>query len=515
MAFGKTVKDPFSTPVGHLIDIHTNSTNKSLDWGQFMNICDVINSSPDGPKDAVKALKRRLGKNYNQKEVRFTLSLLEMCMQNCNTTFQSMVLRKEFCKDVLAKLLNPKYNLPMDLQNMILRFIMTWATQSPGSVYVTEVKELYLEMIKKGIQFPSLDGGGETSAEAQRVEKPNLSDCPTQMSTQQLSPEQIGKLYSELDMVRMNINVMSEIMLENSSGAELEQDMELLQELEKVCREMQGRILQLLEIVQNEDVIIELVQVNDDLNNIFLRHTRFLRSRSNHLPNNRQENGAIGVNQPSAPLSELIEIDPTSRIQNQTNGFPPEATAAVTPPAVLNGNPHKAPIDAGQPPPPYDNTGNFMYPQMDLLELKEAVNIPFPYGGQNQLLTVPPRNLYDNAHLPPTIQPAGPFFPMVPGSTPFFPLPRVLPPVPISTPPGPTETNPSLFPAVPTLNPTVVPLPKESSTKPSVKSDAGSGTPLPNYYELLEFDPLADSNKTEAIYEEIDTVRWNSKKTTR
>ncbi|KAG8565124.1 hypothetical protein GDO81_012721, partial [Engystomops pustulosus] len=302
--------------------IHTNSTNKSLDWGQFMNICDVINSSPDGPKDAVKALKRRLGKNYNQKEVRFTLSLLEMCMQNCNTTFQSMVLRKEFCKDVLAKLLNPKYNLPMDLQNMILRFIMTWATQSPGSVYVTEVKELYLEMIKKGIQFPSLDGGGETSAEAQRI----------------------GKLYSELDMVRMNINVMSEIMLENSSGAELEQDMELLQELEKVCREMQGRILQLLEIVQNEDVIIELVQVNDDLNNIFLRHTRFLRSRSNHLPNNRQENGAIGVNQPSAPLSELIEIDPTSRIQNQTNGFPPEATAAVTPPAVLNGNPHQAPI---------------------------------------------------------------------------------------------------------------------------------------------------------------------------
>ncbi|KAM3923688.1 TOM1-like protein 1 [Leptodactylus fuscus] len=520
MAFGKPAKDPFSTHVGQLIDIHTNSTNKSEDWGQFMNICDVINTSVDGPRDAVKAFKRRIGKNYNQKEVRYSLSLLEMCMQNCNTTFQSLVLRKEFCKDVLVKLLNPKYNLPITMQNKILRFIMTWSTQSPGNVDNTEVKELYLEMIKKGIQFPSLDANEETITEAQRVDKPATSDRPTtETSMQNLSPEQIGKLYSELDVVKMNVRVMSEIMLENSAGAELQQDMDLLQELEKVCREMQSRILQLLEIVQNEDVIIELVQVNDDLNNIFLRHTRFLRNRSNQATDNRVDGRATGINQPSAPSSELIELnlDPLPG-HNQTNGYPPNAAGVPLP--VPNGNPQQAPtFDTGstQPQPhTYDNQSNFMYPQMDLMELKEAVTTPFPYGGQNQLPILPPRNLYDNTSFLPPLQPAAsPFFPRVPGAVPVFPFSqpptRILPQIPPSTPLEPAQTNSPLFPAVPTLSPTVVPLARESNKKPSENTDSNYSTPQPNYYELLEFDPLADGNKTEAIYEEIDPTSWKPK----
>ncbi|XP_044153548.1 TOM1-like protein 1 [Bufo gargarizans] len=518
MAFGKTGKDPFSTTVGHLIEIHTSSTNKSEDWGQFMNICDVINSTAYGSRDAVKALKKRMSKNYNKKEVRYSLSLLEMCMQNCITTFQSLVLKKEFCKDVLVKLLNPKYNLPISMQNRILRLIMTWSTQSQVNVDLTEVKELYLEMIKKGIQFPPLDANEGTTTEMERAEKEAISDKTTtpsctETSTQELSPEQIGKLYSELDMVKMNVRVMSQIMLENAPGAEIPQDVDLLQELEKVCREMQARILKLLEIVQNEDVIIELVQVNDDLNNIFLRHSRFLRNRSNQVTNDRQDHGAIGKNQPSAPSSELIELDPMPTTHDQTNGYPPPAAAV---PVLPNGHPQQAPnIDTGSTEPPaYENSRDLLYPQMDLMELRAAVNTPFPYGGQNQLPALPLRNLYDNAAyrppFPPAVQTAAPFFPRVPASTPFFPFAQhpapLLPTVPLSTPPLPAETNSSLLPAVPTLSPTVAPLPKEPAKRPS-----DTCTPLPNYYELLEFDPLADSNKTEAIYEEIDITSWKSK----
>ncbi|XP_069808393.1 TOM1-like protein 1 isoform X2 [Dendropsophus ebraccatus] len=439
-----------------------------------------------------------------------------MCMRNCNTTFQSLVLKKEFCKDVLAKLLNPKYNLPMDMQNRILRFIMTWSKKSQGNVDLTEVKELYLEMIKKGIQFPPMEASEEKDSEILRDNKQAICDrtitpLHTETSAQQLSPEQIGKLYSELDMVRTNVRVMSEILLESTSGAELQEDMDLLQELEKVCREMQARILKLLETVQNEDVIIELVQVNDDLNNIFLRHTRFLRNRSN-----RQDKSVTGMNEPSAPASELIELDPAPRIHNQTNGYHPSPAAAI-PASVPNVNPQQAynmdPGSTQQPPPPaYDNHMNFMYPQMDLLELKESVNTPFPYG-QNYLPSLPPRAPYENAPYPqsflPAIQTTAPFFPSVPASTPFFPLAQhptpLVPAVPSSTVSLAAETNPApLLPAVSTLSPTVVPLPKESAQKPSKKSD----TPLPNYYELLEFDPLAEGEKTEAVYEEIDPTFW-------
>ncbi|NXG12441.1 TM1L1 protein, partial [Sakesphorus luctuosus] len=236
------------------------------------------------PKDAVKALKKKLSKNCNHKEIRLTLSLLDMCIENCGPRFQSLVVKKDFCKDKLVKLLNPRYNLPIDMQEKILTFIMTWARGFQGMVDVSEVKEVYLELLKKGVEFPSPDsssGGPKTSPRSSAKLSPS-SACPAKRSllplpmgpTLLLTPEQIGKLYSELDMAKMNVRVMSSILKENAPGSENPDDMNLLQKLYKTCRMMQERIMELLVTVENEDVIVELIQVNEDLNNVLLGHER-------------------------------------------------------------------------------------------------------------------------------------------------------------------------------------------------------------------------------------------------
>ncbi len=239
-----------------------------------MHICDVINATEEGPKDAVKALKKKLSKNCNHKEIRLTLSLLDMCMQNCGPRFQSLVVKKDFCKDKLVKLLNPRYNLPIDLQEKILTFIMIWARGFQGMVDVTEVKEVYLELLKKGVEFPSSDTSkgrpkqspspAKSSPSSANPPKRSLLPLPTG-PTLLLTPEQIGKLYSELDMAKMNVRVMSSILKENVPGSENPDDMNLLQKLYKTCRMMQERIMELLVTVENEDVIVELIQVNEDL----------------------------------------------------------------------------------------------------------------------------------------------------------------------------------------------------------------------------------------------------------
>lgn len=46
------------------------------------------------------------------------------------------------------------------------------------------------------------------------------------------------------------------------------------QELNRTCRAMQQRVVELISRVSNEEVTEELLHVNDDLNNIFLRYER-------------------------------------------------------------------------------------------------------------------------------------------------------------------------------------------------------------------------------------------------
>ncbi|ELK38212.1 Syntaxin-binding protein 4 [Myotis davidii] len=323
MAFGKSHRDPFATSVGHLIEKATFAGVQTEDWGQFLHICDIINTASDGPKDAVKALKKRISKNYNHKEIELTLSLIDMCMQNCGPSFQSLIVKKEFVKDSLVKLLQPRYTLPLNIQNRILNFIKTWSQGFPGGVDVSEVKDVYLDLLKKGVHFPP----SEAEAEAAEQETAQVSSNPPtsvptapalssviapKNSTITLVPEQIGKLHSELDMVKMNVKVMSAILMENIPGSENPEDMELLQKLYKTGREMQERIMDLLVVVENEDVTIELIQVNEDLNNAILGYERFTRNQQRILEQNNQREDTNAATEPSAPSCDLLDLSPST-----------------------------------------------------------------------------------------------------------------------------------------------------------------------------------------------------------
>ncbi|KAM7146296.1 TOM1-like protein 1 isoform 1-T3 [Macrochelys suwanniensis] len=467
MAFGKSQKDPFSTAVGHLIERATVGTLPAEEWGHFMHICDIINTTDEGPKDAVKALKKRISKNCNHKEIRFTLSLLDMCMKNCGPSFQSLVVKKDFCKDKLVKLLHPRYNLPADTQDQILAFIRTWAYGFQGTVDVSEVKEVYLELLKKGVQFPSSDANPGTQkqrASSWPSEKPPPPSATSVKSTPvprppaptiTLTPEQIGKLYSELDMAKMNTKVMSAILKENVPGSENPDDMELLQKLYKICRVMQERIVELLVAVQNEDVIAELVRVNEDLNNVLLGHERFSRNRVRFLENQRiqHEQAEIYSKQPSAPSCDLLDINSSSSVPMSALG----GTGPETPQFSELNCRSTSPADPSIHRP-------LLYPQLDLLAIANAQQPSFATEAQSTSHRVPDGHIYDN-------------------------LAMLLNPVSLQTVNLQTVSASSVNETTPGASPADI---------------SKSSSQTPNYYEIMEFDPLAPSYSTEAIYEEID-----------
>ena len=62
------------------------------------------------------------------------------------------------------------------------------------------------------------------------------------------------KLHSEMEVVKGNIRVFGEMLTELQPNTAAPADLELLQELNDTCRQMQQRIVQLLEQVSNEEV---------------------------------------------------------------------------------------------------------------------------------------------------------------------------------------------------------------------------------------------------------------------
>ncbi|KAL3875580.1 hypothetical protein ACJMK2_033518 [Sinanodonta woodiana] len=307
--------NPLATQVGQLIEKATDGSQASENWAVYMEVCDVINETDEGPKDAVKAFKKRLSQNIgkNNTAVLYTLTCLETCVKNCGKRFHLHVITKDFLGD-LIKVLGPKHDPPLAVQEKVLSMIQTWADAFRGSSDLKEIEKVYQDLKAKGIEFPMTDldhmvpihtparihtepteqqvnrnRGSSTRMGSQRTPVHAQSQrTPIHAQTQPVvtagpinpTPDQQSKLRSELEIVQGNVRVMSEMLTEFSPNNVDFSDLELLQELNRANRQMQQRIVELLDRVANEEVTNELLRINDDLNNVFLRYERFERYRT-------------------------------------------------------------------------------------------------------------------------------------------------------------------------------------------------------------------------------------------
>uniref|UniRef100_A0A665WSJ8 TOM1-like protein 2 n=1 Tax=Echeneis naucrates TaxID=173247 RepID=A0A665WSJ8_ECHNA len=323
--------NPYSTPVGHCIERATDGSLQSEDWTLNMEICDIINETEDGPKDAIRAVKKRLNGNRNYREVMLALTVLETCVKNCGHRFHALVTSRDFVDGVLVKIISPKNNPPTIVQDKVLALIQAWADAFRSSPDLTGVVQIYEELKRKGIEFPMSDletlspihtpqrvgEGDSTLHKYSTTPQPTPHAVPPAYTDAQVpnihasgsinpTPEQICRLRSELDIVRGNTKVMSEMLTEMVPGQEDASDYELLQELNRTCRAMQQRVVELISCVSNEAVTEELLHVNDDLNNIFLRYERYERFRSGRSSAQSANNGVLS----EATEDNLIDLGP-------------------------------------------------------------------------------------------------------------------------------------------------------------------------------------------------------------
>uniref|UniRef100_A0A8C9QQA1 Target of myb1 like 2 membrane trafficking protein n=1 Tax=Spermophilus dauricus TaxID=99837 RepID=A0A8C9QQA1_SPEDA len=267
------------------------------------------------------------------------VTVLETCVKNCGHRFHILVANRDFIDSVLVKIISPKNNPPTIVQDKVLALIQAWADAFRSSPDLTGVVHIYEELKRKGVEFPMADldalspihtpqrsvpevDPASTMPRSQSQQRTNASSYssppPASYSAPQApalsvtgpitaNSEQIARLRSELDVVRGNTKVMSEMLTEMVPGQEDSSDLELLQELNRTCRAMQHRIVELISRVSNEEVTEELLHVNDDLNNVFLRYERFQRYRSGRSVQNAS-NGVLN----EVTEDNLIDLGPGS-----------------------------------------------------------------------------------------------------------------------------------------------------------------------------------------------------------
>uniref|UniRef100_A0A8C1LBP0 Target of myb1 membrane trafficking protein n=1 Tax=Cyprinus carpio TaxID=7962 RepID=A0A8C1LBP0_CYPCA len=300
----------------------TSSSLPSEDWGLNMEICDIVNETDEGPKDAVRAIKKRILGNRNFKEVMLTLSVLEACVKNCGHKFHIYVSTRDFVENVLVQTILPKNNAPVVLQDKVLSMIQAWSDAFRSSPDLTGVVTIYEDLRRKGVEFPMTELNGcspihtpnRTIESASPVMAHTESHSVTSSQPQNtempitLSPQQMKTLKTELEVVRNNISVMSDMMSQMEPASLEPSDTELLQQLHSMTKEMQGRMVELIPRLSDEKLIEQLLCANDDINTTFAQYHRFER----HL--NRQSSA-----QSNPANTNLIDLG-TSNQSNAANG---------------------------------------------------------------------------------------------------------------------------------------------------------------------------------------------------
>jgi len=264
--------NPFHTPAGELVVKATDATLSQENWDLIKLVCEYVKVNSSAPKDAFKAIKKRLTKNKNIHQINITLSLLETCVKKCDFKFRKYVMTEDFCFDTLITLISPRYNPTIVLTRRVLFDIQEWAFVFDSDQRLVGIKLAYQKLLQNGVLFPSPRQVAVT-ATSQGNNK-FLLTVPAKLTSQQIS-----KVKSDVAKVNCNIKVLSEMLIEFNPLTCCSDDFLFMQEISKTCQSMHGRAFELFSHIDDNDLKAILLTAMDDLNNVLLRYDRFEKFR--------------------------------------------------------------------------------------------------------------------------------------------------------------------------------------------------------------------------------------------